>query len=144
MVLNEIWNSFKAVSYGLQHMGAAVYIDLAQPGYRLLPDEFGRPLIFSGVTLSGRAPSTVNDAEAIVAKILAQEKIGHADRDFYDLQTWKGYPRFQKGQFILNRLSIEGGEEIRVTMWNEVKDLSEKFTLLFSCLIGHVPTNMAR
>jgi len=143
--MNDIWDSFKAVSYGLNHMGAAVYIDLTKPDFRLLLPELGNPLIFSGVTLSYHAPSTVNDAEAIVSKILKEERIKIADRDFYDLQTWKGYHEFKEGQFVLNRLSFKRNtKEVRVSSWQEIKSVPPDFNLIFLCLIGHNARNISQ
>jgi len=142
--MNEFWDSFKAISYGLHHMGAAVYTDLTKPGFNFLPPDFGRPLIFSGVS-SSYAPSTINDAEDIISKIMAQEKIGLADRDFYDLQTWKGYRGFKEGQYVFNRLNfkIRRGKICDIT-WREIKGLNKGFELLFFCLIGHNAKNISQ
>lgn len=134
MEFKTVWDSFRAVSYGDDHMGAVVYVDLTKPGFDLLPS-FGKPLIFSGVTINDRY-STVNNAEDIIAKIREQEKIKITDRDFYDLQTWKGYPGFERGQFILSKIHFKKSKEIWVKSWEEIKVVPENFALIFHCLIG--------
>lgn len=139
MKIEEMWRLFKSVVYGDNHMGAVVYVDLAKPGFNFFP-ELGRALIFSGVTNRGRV-STINDAEEIIAKIMNQESINFIDRDFYDLQTWKGYEgdEFKPGYFVLDKLAIkqDGNGRLFVEGWLPILGIPENFRELFSCLIGY-------
>lgn len=137
MKLSNFWNSFNAISYGSKRMGTVVYIDLARPGFQFFPEEFGLPLIFSGVSLGNRV-STINSAEDIIKKISAQERINPCKRVFYDLQTAKGYPLLKKGEFILNKLYLKKNKrELSVEKWSEVKKVPENFSYIFLCLLGN-------
>lgn len=136
MILEDVWKSFKVILHGTRHIGAVAYIDLTQ-----LEDnpfsETDRTLVFSGITSSWRT-STINDAETIVEKISKQEGIKPSDRDFYDLQTCKGYPSYKSGQFELNKLSFKTkGGKIADISWKVFKadKVNESFRLFFLPLI---------
>lgn len=130
MKLNELWKRFKSVIYGDVHIAAVVYIDLSGTG--ILPELGKRALIFSGVTSRGRA-STINSAREIIEAIVKQESIDINSRDFYDLQTYKGYEHLKLGNFILDRVSLQHGSP----SWDNVTIIPNDFQNIFYNLIGH-------
>lgn len=139
MLIESIWQHFKAIPYGGIHMGAVVYIDLV--GQLQFFPTLGKPLIFSGVTRISRV-STINAAEEIIAEIMRRENISATDRDFYDLQTRKGGYCFTssgtnaKIGFVLDRLNIEvNKDKISVGSWSPVQNIPQDFREIFYCLI---------
>lgn len=143
----DIRDSFKAVTYfASMDMGAVVYIDLAKLEGRFLPKNFGKPLVFSGVSLGRlrRADwwSTINNAEEIVAKILEQENLKYDDRVFYDLLTSKGYPCFEEEEFKLERLHFKQDGELDTENRTAIKRVPKRFFCLFACLLGNEAVNL--
>lgn len=73
-------------------------------------------VIFSGLEGSAGRTSTINAAEEIVSLICAAESIDWREYEFFDLQTWMGYPNHTTGYYCLERL-ILSREQIRVESW---------------------------
>jgi hypothetical protein len=102
--------------------------------YEIFRTRDGRRCIFTAV--NGRGVSTVGAAEYIVRAI---SEIEGWPLEFYDLQTKKGYSYFDRGEYLLRRLVIEGGQNNpHVAEWVPVKP-SQDILDIFAEHIGPDP-----
>jgi hypothetical protein len=82
----------------------------------------GKQIVFTGLhnTTEGPAGSSINFAEDIIAVIAKKENINPQGYTFYDLQTPKGYPSHEPGDYSFNKLRPQWKNGVIVQMgWQE-------------------------
>ncbi len=78
----------------------------------------GNKIIFTALEkATGAKTSTINAAEEIVRLICEAEGLKWQECEFFDLQTWVGYPIHGHGYFSLDQLIFDENERLWVKSW---------------------------